>query len=302
MSRITFIAIDWGGSSFWAGAMDQNGSVIDTRTGKDGLKTIENRDFYSIVRRHCTDWFTAAPEVPVLMQGMVGSRTGWVEAAYAPCPVRLSELTEQATHFIAEGRKFVILPGATTADDAGGNDVMRGEEVQIFGAATLTGRDDATICIPGTHCKWADLQDGTLAGFRTFVTGELYQMLLRNSLVGALAAGEAFDDDVFRRGLDRGAALPLSHAVFAARANTLTGNLAPEEVGPFLSGVLIGAEYGAQDITGPVLLMASGVLAERYQMALTHFGVAFDKVDANEASLVGLTRAAQSLWPERFAA
>lgn len=302
MPPITFIAVDWGSSSFRAWAMDPAGHVLEARNGPDGLKTVENRDFSGVITRHCAAWLDAAPEAPVLMQGMVGARTGWIEAAYAPCPVRFDQLVAQATHFEAEGRRMAILPGATVADASGGHDVMRGEEVQIFGAAALTGHDSARICIPGTHSKWASLEAGALTGFRTFVTGELYQILLRNSLVGALAEGEAPHDAAFRRGLDRGAALPLSHAVFAARASTLTGGMAPEHVASFLSGVLIGAEWAAQEITDAVLLMASGVLAERYATALSHFGTRFDSVDAEAATLAGLTRAARHLWPERVAA
>lgn len=302
MTRITFIAVDWGSSSFRAWALDHEGQILDRRSGPDGLKTVENRDFPGVLSKHCGDWFVDAPKAPVLMQGMVGARTGWVEAAYAPCPARFDRLVEQATHFDIDGRAMVILPGATAADGAGGNDVMRGEEIQIFGAARLTGRKAATICIPGTHSKWARLEDGALTAFRTFITGELYQLLLRQSLVGALAEGETMDDTAFRRGLDRGAALPLSHAVFAARASTLTGGMAPGEVAAFLSGVLIGAEWAAQEVAEDVLLMASGVLADRYATALTHLGTRFDSVDADAATLAGLTRAAQSLWPERVAA
>lgn len=298
MSRINFIAVDWGSSSFRAWALDRTGQILDMRKGPDGLKAVSNLDFDGVIRRHCGAWFDAAPEAPVLMQGMVGARTGWVEAAYARCPVRFDDLGRQATRFDVNGRSMVILPGAT----ADGEDVMRGEEIQIFGAAALTGKTTALICIPGTHSKWAQLQDDALTGFRTFITGELFQLLLQHSLVGALAQGTDFSEAAFLRGLDRAVDLPLSHAVFAARASTLTGGMAADDVASFLSGVLIGAECAAQGDTGPVLLMASGVLADRYQRALDHRGIGFDTVDADAATLAGLTRAAQSLWPDRVAA
>ena len=123
---------------------------------------------------------------------------------------------------------------------------MRGEELQLLGLAETAGLTDATVCIPGTHSKWARLDNGELTGFRTFVTGELFQLLRRHSLVGALAEGDAHDDAAFRRGLARGAGQALSHAVFAARANALGGTLAPAAVSSFLSGVLIGAEIAAR--------------------------------------------------------
>ncbi|WP_323764523.1 2-dehydro-3-deoxygalactonokinase [Marinovum sp.] len=297
MTQTSFIAVDWGSSSFRAWAVDAEGTVLAATNGPDGLKSVENRGFDAVIRAHCGTWMNADPTTPILMQGMVGARAGWHEAPYVPCPARFNDLAAHALRFAIDTHPAVILPGACMESD-----VMRGEEVQILGAALLTGQQTATICIPGTHCKWAELSGGALTGFSTFVSGELYQLLLTQSLVGALAQGDSHDDAAFRRGLDRGATLPLSHAVFAGRAGVLTGGLAPEEVASYLSGVLIGAECAAQGDDGPVLLLASGVLTERYAAALAHFGRRMTHVDAEAATLAGLTRAARSLWPERLAA
>jgi len=297
MADTAFIAVDWGSSSFRAWAMTPDGTPRDSRSGPDGLKTVADRDFAGVIRRHCGDWLDAMPGLPVIMQGMVGARTGWIEAAYAPCPVRVDQLTEAATRLDIDGHPAAILPGATVTE-CGEADVMRGEEVQVFGAAALTGLSDATICIPGTHCKWARLEGGALTGFQTYISGELYQLLLRQSLVGALADGEAMDPAAFRRGLDRGTSQPLAHAVFAGRASTLTGGLLPAQVAPFLSGVLIGAEIAARPETADILLMASGVQAELYAQALDHLGRGYRTVDAEAATMAGLSRAARKLWPQ----
>lgn len=302
MMKPAFLAVNWGGTSFRVWAVAADGTILQTRSAADGLKSVENRQFGTVLRRHCGDWLAADARVPLVMNGMVGARDGWIETAYAPCPLRFDALTQTATRFELDQHPVVILPGATATESDGNSDVMRGEEVQIFGAAYLTGMRDAVICIPGTHSKWAVLRDSTLSGFRTFVTGEVFALLLNTSLVGALAKEAAFDANAFRRGLDRGAAQPLSHAVFAARASTLTGALAPTEVASFLSGVLIGAECAAQDGDGPVVLMASGVLADRYGAALSHFGRTHRLVDAGAATLAGLTRAARALWPTAMAA
>ena len=57
-------------------------------------------------------------------------------------------------------------------------DVMRGEEVQLLGAvAAGLAPADALLCQPGTHCKWAEMADGRLAGFTTAMTGELFALL-----------------------------------------------------------------------------------------------------------------------------
>ena len=60
---------------------------------------------------------------------------------------------------------------------------MRGEEVQILGAMQLSGLRDGVFVLPGTHNKWAQVSDGRVTGFRTFMTGEFYALLSRQSLL-----------------------------------------------------------------------------------------------------------------------
>lgn len=49
---------------------------------------------------------------------------------------------------------------------------MRGEETQLLGLITRHKLADATVCLPGTHSKWATVKDGAVAEFKTFMTGE----------------------------------------------------------------------------------------------------------------------------------
>ena len=53
---------------------------------------------------------------------------------------------------------MAIVPGVSYLGD-GRADVMRGEEVQLLGAAAAgLGRPDGLVCHPGTHNKWALLR------------------------------------------------------------------------------------------------------------------------------------------------
>jgi 2-dehydro-3-deoxygalactonokinase len=230
---------------------------------------------------------------------MVGSRTGWVEADYVPCPADLAGLSSGATRFAIDGHPAAILPGVSCRNPEGHADVMRGEEVQILGAGRLTAIGDALVCIPGTHSKWARLEGGALTGFRTFVTGELYELLRRRSLVGALAEGDGFDPAAFGQGVDYGTRAPLAHAVFSARADVLTGGMAAAAVSSYLSGLLIGAELAGRPEAGgaEVVLLAAGVLAERYRAAFEVVGLPFRPIDAEAATIGGLALAARELWP-----
>ncbi|MBR9763154.1 MAG: 2-dehydro-3-deoxygalactonokinase [Rhodobacteraceae bacterium] len=298
-----FIAVDWGSSRFRAWRIEADGQISDTRESDQGLKSVTDGAFEAVLTQACGTWLEASPESPVLMSGMIGARGGWIEAPYCPCPADMQAVGAAAVKLTVAGRPAAILPGATCTDALGHADVMRGEEVQIFGAAATLGLSDAVICIPGTHAKWAALEGGRLTGFQTHVTGELFALLRGQSLVGALAEGDADDPQAFLAGVDHGCATPAAHAVFAARADVLNGRLAPTSASAFLSGVLIGNELAARPQTGgEVLLLATGILAERYGQALDHLGVATRLVEAKAATRAGQIMAARSLWPERLPA
>ncbi|MDT0684395.1 2-dehydro-3-deoxygalactonokinase [Roseicyclus sp. F158] len=297
-----FIAVDWGSTRFRAWSMGADGDVLDSVESDTGLKAVEGGRFEAALMTACGDWLARDPGLPVLMSGMVGSRAGWKEAPYCLCPADLAAVTADALRFEVAGHPAAILPGATCDDALGHADVMRGEEVQIFGAAGLLGVEDAVICIPGTHSKWARLEGGRLAGFETHMTGEIFALLRNQSLVGALAEGDADDPAAFRDGLTHGMAAPLAHAAFAARADALRGTLPATSISAFLSGVLIGAELARRPEADEVVLMATGILAERYGAALDHVGAQVRFVDAKDATRAGQVRAAATLWPERVPA
>ena len=240
------------------------------------------------------------------MQGMVGSRQGWVEVPYRRCPARSQDLS--AHLFPVPGRRNAwIVPGVCRTDpDGTHHDVMRGEEVQVFGA--LGDAREALICLPGTHSKWVLCRDGALTDFATAMTGEVFEVLKRHSLLGTLMAQEeragnlAADADAFRRGLDRSAeAGGLLHHLFGVRAEGLFGAIGGAALESYLSGILIGHEIRAMadrfPAPGAVLLVAEGALAQRYGAALTHLARAFAPVDAEAATLRGLTRILEQAGP-----
>ena len=132
---------------------------------------------------------------------MAGSRQGWAEAPYVACPAGPDELARHL-HWIERDR-IALVPGLS---DAQGDvpDVMRGEEVQIFGAMRLAGLADGLFVLPGTHSKWATVRGGKVTGFRTFMTGEVYGLFAQHSILArTLDANAPLDEAAFRRGVAR---------------------------------------------------------------------------------------------------
>ena len=69
---------------------------------------------------------------------MVGSPGGWIEVPHIPCPANPMALAAGARAIDGFGYGGAwILPGVAGQGVAGLHDVMRGEEVQFFGAQQL---------------------------------------------------------------------------------------------------------------------------------------------------------------------
>ena len=84
------------------------------------------------------------------------------------------------------GRPLGLVPGLRTTHADGSPDVLRGEEVQIFGALDALGLDHGIFVLPGTHSKWAIVESRRVMGFCTFMTGELYALLRHQSILSRL--------------------------------------------------------------------------------------------------------------------
>jgi 2-dehydro-3-deoxygalactonokinase len=219
---------------------------------------------------------------------MAGSRQGWAEAPYVACPAGPDELARHL-HWIERDR-IALVPGLS---DTRGDvpDVMRGEEVQIFGATRLAGLADGLFVLPGTHSKWAIVRGGQVTGFRTFMTGETYGLFAQHSILARTLDAEApFDEAAFRRGVARaGNGEGLLHNAFGVRALGLFDRLSPPESASYLSGLLIGEEIGGQTLpeSGEVIVIGASALVERYALALGARGAKVRTFGA-EATWAGL--------------
>jgi 2-dehydro-3-deoxygalactonokinase len=244
------IAIDWGSSSFRAYLLAPGGAVLEEIASGDGIGSVAAGGYPATLERLVGRWLDANRSLPVIAPGMVGSRHGWREAPYVPCPAGPRDVAERLTAVEADGRRVVLAPGLSTMDEAGLADVMRGEETEIFGVADAGAR---LIVLPGSHSKWARIEDERVVGFKTFITGELFASLRDHTVAGAFAraATAKAPGEPFALGVGRGATAAggktksgLLGLLFGARALPLMGKLDPDDSGEYLSGLLIGAEIG----------------------------------------------------------
>jgi 2-dehydro-3-deoxygalactonokinase len=301
VSEAAIAAVDWGTTRFRAWLLDAAGEVLAERRSDEGMIALAREQFGAVLEAHLAA-LGAPPALPAIVCGMAGSRQGWIEAPYVDTPARFDEVFARAMAVPGARRDVRIVPGIAQRDPAR-SDVMRGEETQLAGIAAAAGGGDLIVCMPGTHCKWVELEGGTVTGFTTWMTGELFSVLSRHSIlrhaVGAAPARVAADDPVFGAWLDDALAHPADAAsrLFRVRASTLLTGMAAEQAAAALSGLLIGSEVGSAGAmfgqARPVVLVGSGPLGLLYAEALRRAGYEPTTVDAETAVRQGLAEAAR---------
>ncbi|GAA0344101.1 2-dehydro-3-deoxygalactonokinase [Bowmanella denitrificans] len=296
------LAIDWGSSSFRAWHLNAAGDILAKLSTQRGILSFQGQGFADYLQAHCGPWL--AQSATVIMAGMVGSRNGWQEVPYLPCPAGAEDITAALTSLHSELHpNLQLVPGLQYAGHNGLMDVMRGEETQIIGALQLTEMNEALLCLPGTHSKWAQVEYGSITAFSTFFSGELFALLTKHSSLAGVCDIQVHDEPAFLLGLEQAADIRgLSHLLFSPRAAVVTGQMRPQQAGSYLSGLIIGAEIqgarraliepGLLSADKPLLLVGSEVLTQRYQQALAFYQLPCRTISGEQAVLAGLYRLA----------
>lgn len=238
------IGVDWGTTSFRAYRLGDGGEIRERREAPLGILLVDAGRFADVLTAQVGPWL-ADGERRVLLAGMIGSRQGWLEAPYLPCPAGPAELARALVDVPLEGATVKLVPGLSDTEASGIPEVMRGEETQLVGALPEIG-PDGVACLPGSHSKWARIADGRVAGYATHLTGEAFAALRGHTILGRMMREGPTDLAAFDRGVARsGDTGGLLHHLFGVRTLGLFGRLAEAEAASYLSGLLIGHEVRA---------------------------------------------------------
>lgn len=234
--------------------------------------------------------------LPLVLSGMASSSIGLRELPYAVAPVSMRGDSVPSIRVESEdlSRPVIVVTGVRTDDD-----VMRGEETIVLGLVA-GGSGDGLYLLPGTHSKHLTVIHGRLTSIRTYLTGELFDLLrTRSVLRTCLEAGTSPDDD-FRNAVIEAPRAEWLRDLFGLRAASLIRGVAPLANGQRLSGLLIGTELaGLVNTTGPIILAADGPLRAYYEAALECLGLsqrvqAMDELETVMALVRGQARILES--------
>ena len=286
-----FIAVDWGTTNRRGYLIAPGGRMTNEMEDDQGILSVGEGGFPEAV----SELRSRLGDLPLLMAGMIGSNRGWVEAPYVPCPAGLPELAARL-HWV-EPERIAIVPGVSfTAGEAA--DVMRGEEVQILGAVAegMVG-SNSLICHPGTHNKWIRVEDDRIAGFRTIMTGELFNLLREHSILADLLQQPAGADAAFEAGVRHSLVSDdLTAELFSVRARVLLGKAERSDAASYTSGLLIGSDLRIGLRTAPpgeIVVMGRPELTSLFAAALAVAGREAREVDGEEAFLAGTRHLAE---------
>ena len=313
-----FLSCDWGTSSFRLRLVQTHDlRVLAEEVNNDGIALLHSRwmaenapeservHFYQAylhgqLKKIEAQVGYALRHLPLLVSGMASSGIGMLELPYKKLPLRMNAM-ELTTHVIKPSAQFsnemLLISGVQTSDD-----VMRGEETLLAGCDDLEG----IYIFPGTHAKHVGVESGLIKDFKTYITGELFQLLATKSiLANSLEAGGEADaaalNTHFENGIRQGASSNLLNAVFQVRTAALFKTRTPKDNYQYLSGLLIGAEL--KELAGrppqAVFLVCGNQLMAKYEQGLKLLGLGgnLQLIAAGTALMQGQLRIYKSQKP-----
>lgn len=265
MQNLVF-SCDWGTSAFRLKLVDHHSkNILGELNSDQGTaflfnewklhKSTSQKEFYleklkTSIARLSAKTGQNSDHVPVVISGMASSSIGLKELTYATLPFSLdgkNAIVEKITEPSQLRNEIWLISGVRSE-----HDVMRGEETQIIGISTLLhfSQDEVSVCIlPGTHSKHIILTKSGIVDFKTFMTGELFDLLRKHSVISQSVSIPERDIEynsdtltAFKNGIRKSSESNLLHILFSVRTNQLLNDISKEHNYYFLSGLLIGTE------------------------------------------------------------
>ncbi|HEV8082087.1 MAG TPA: 2-dehydro-3-deoxygalactonokinase [Chitinophagaceae bacterium] len=214
--------------------------------------------------------------LPIIISGMASSNIGMRNLPYKECPfstngndlnVEIIEATNNCKHSI------LLVSGARTD-----NDVMRGEETQLIGSIDNSEKEEQVFILPGTHSKHAQVKNSKVAGFKTYMTGEFFELLTKKSILSNSV--EKVDDlsnagtlKSFEKGIENSLHVNILNGSFQVRTNDLFKKLSKQENYCYLSGLLIGTELKELNPHTSCTIVCDEMIRKFYNAALRKLNI-----------------------------
>lgn len=290
-----FVGVNWGSSNFRAFLIAPDGTLIDDIALAAGVTALDRKGMIRTMASVGEAWGAGRR---VYASGMIGSPVGWVEVPYIEAPASLADIANALKPATIGQVDVMLVPGvACMRVFDGAPDVLRGEEIELFGLAALRPGLSGTVALPGTHTKWANFEDGRMVDFATSMSGEIFDRLTSAGLLSSIVDGPANDGAAFLAGIDdsKPSSLGLATLLFGARARVVRGLMPKSDAASFIRGLLIGSELSdvallqAGRPASTIPLVGNAALCVLYEAAIKHRGGLAERGDVKAAGVAGYT-------------
>jgi 2-dehydro-3-deoxygalactonokinase len=304
-----FLSCDWGTSSFrlrlvGASFLD----IIAVESNDKGCASIfklwlqsdkpeaERIAFYQqIIKIHIKNLEKkvnrSLEKVPLVISGMASSTIGMMNLPYKKIPF-LRDGSDIKRKVIASTDAFshntTIISGVKTIDD-----VMRGEETKLIGCDSIQSNTAPLFILPGTHPKHVIVGKSRVTGFKTFMTGEFFNLLSKESILStSIEPGGQFEEEnnksAFAAGVKGSLTTNILHHSFLVRTNILFNKYSKQENFYYLSGLLIGNELKdiKKEKKKSVVLLGGDILNSYYKIALEVLNIPILAIENADNALI----------------
>jgi len=284
-----WIAVDWGTSSFRAYLIEDD-VVTDTIQTRDGMKFVKDNNFENTFINLIEKWLIKNKKIDVFASGMLGARQGWIEAPYEKAPCNLNNINYISPILNDSRISLKIFSGISQNDPP---DVMRGEETQIAGFLTDNNNFNGSICLPGTHSKWIKINKNSIEKFKTFMTGELFEIISKNSVLIHSVKSNNLDKTEIVNSANKIMNNPelFANSLFQLRADDLLNSKGAVIYRSRLSGYLLGMELiGSVEFwkNNDIVLIGNIDLIDFYEKVLIQKVSSIQKFTSENMVLKGL--------------
>lgn len=295
-----FLGCDWGTTSFRLKLLEwDSGKTLAEISNAAGIKKLYKQwseyqgalsriNFYQSFLNDQISKLSKQTEkdlisLPLVLSGMASSSIGMKELSYTQLPISLSK-PKLNVKFIKKTHEFshdiYLISGVCSSED-----VMRGEETQLLGLASKLNIINGYFLLAGTHSKHVLVKDNSITGFKTYMTGELFDLISSKSILSNSIdkREETNPGQSFKNGIEQSQEENLLHSLFTIRANDLLNSSEPTDNYDFLSGLLIGTELKELSITQPenIIVWGDSQLTLYYETALDVLGIDYIKPEFN---------------------
>jgi 2-dehydro-3-deoxygalactonokinase len=302
-----FLSCDWGTSTFRLRLIDAGTlkNLAEERNDTGIAKTFKSwqeqgadiearRAFYysvitAAIQKISKQLGVDLKGIPVIVSGMISSSIGMMELPYKEIPAVVDGADLIIKRLLIDGsdNELIIISGIKTE-----NDIIRGEETKVIGCASFfnDGSNERLIIFPGTHPKHVIIQNNKITGFKTYMTGEFFDLFTTHSiLASSIEKSTGFDKPSFKAGVENSLTGNLLQTTFEIRTNNILKKMPKESNYYYLSGLLVGTELkDLQNYKHPVYLCGGTDLLPYYTSACEVLGIGIAvEIDADEALLKG---------------